>query len=211
MTATGYIGGDPTKVDVDGWTLGDVLAANATGILEAVPIGAPAEVLTVVAAEPTDLGYAAGGGGSSIAVRQSRITTGTVTFPNTVNAWQRVAALDAPAIPAAVGDFIAVSLTFLADLAADSFLDIAVWDGVAIARFLGSGTAAPLVEGNPGLYPDPAFNGFFGVQGFEVEAADLNAGNVQLTLAVKATGAGQALAVAAFPFTWLVTNLGPVT
>lgn len=249
MTATGYIGGDPNKVDVDGWTLGDVLAANAAGELEAVPIGTPAEVLTVDAAEPTDLGYAPAGGGGAVTsvfgrvgvvvaaagdyavaditgltaalaakatkpvVRISRITTGTVTFPNSAPAWAINATLNAPAIPAAVGDFIEVSLTALFDFAADSFLDIGVITGgpATIVRYLGSGSGTPLVEGNPGLYPDPAFQGFLGTMGFVVTAPDLDGGNVQLALVSLATGSGMALASAAFPFQWLVKNLGPVT
>jgi len=248
MTATGYIGGDPTKVDVDGWTQGDILAADAAGELVALPIGAATEVLTVDLAQAARLAYDPAAGGGAVdsvfgrvgdvtaqvgdytaaqvgaiptatlatlatkpVVRQSRITSGNVAFPNTAAAWQRLAALDALPVPAAIGDFIEVSFTALFDLAADSFLDVAVWDGAAIARFLGSGTSTPLVEGNPGLYPDPAFNGYFGPQGFTVAAADLNGGNVQVALAVLATGSGQALASAAFPFAWIVKNLGPVS
>lgn len=211
MTAVGYIGGDPTKVDVGGWTLGDVLAADAAGELQAVPLGAATEVLTVNAAEATDVGWdPPSGSGSQIAVRQSRITTGNVTFPNTAGNWQAVATLDALPIPAVVGDYIEVALTCLLDLASDSFLDIAVEVAGNLVRFLGSGTGTPLIEGNPGLYPDPAFNPFWAPQGFEVEAGDLDGANVQIVLACLATGSGQALASAAFPFSWIVKNFGQV-
>lgn len=249
MTATGYIGGDPTKVDVDGWTLGDVLAADPTGTLVAIPLGSATEVLTVTPAALTDLDYAAAGGGGAVtsvfgragavvavagdyavaditglvaalaakatipAVRLSKITTGNVTFPNSAPSWAINTTLNAPAIPAAVGDYIEVSLTALFDFASDSFLDVGVITGAGptIVRYLGSGSGTPLVEGNPGLYPDPAFNREFGTQGFVVTAPDLDAGTVRLALVSLATGSGQALASAAFPFAWCVKNLGPVT
>jgi hypothetical protein len=46
MTATGYTGGDPSKLDADGYVKGDVIAADATGVLTALTVGTNTEVLT---------------------------------------------------------------------------------------------------------------------------------------------------------------------
>lgn len=46
MTATGYTGGDPSKLDADGYVKGDVIAADVTGVLTALAVGVDAEVLT---------------------------------------------------------------------------------------------------------------------------------------------------------------------
>lgn len=210
MTAVGYVGGDPDKLDRAGYTLGDVIAADATGTLVPVALGAPTEVLTVEPAEATDVGWGAAGGGATTAVRLSRITTGSVTFPNSAPAYAINAALNAPPIPAAVGDYVEVSITALFDFAANSFVDIGVVVGGVIVRYMGTGSGALPTEGNPGLYPDPGFNGYIGPQGFVVTAPDLSAGNVQFALVSLATGTGQALATADFPFAWNVKNLGPV-
>lgn len=210
MTAVGYVGGDPDKLDRAGYTLGDVLAADATGTLIPVALGTPAEVLTVDLAEPADVGWGAAGGGAALAVRQSYLTSGDVAFPNTLGAWQAVAGISAPAIPAAVGDFIEVAFTALFDFAATSFVDVAVSAAGSLVRFMATGTGTPAVEGNPGLYPDPAFDGYFGTQGFTVAAPDISGGNVTVVLAVLATGSGLIKCSAAFPVRWIVKNYGPV-
>lgn len=210
MTAVGYVGGDPAKLNRAGYVLGDLIAADATGTLVPVALGAPAEVLTVDPVEATDVGWGAGGGGSPLRVRQSYITSGDVAFPNTLGAWQAVAGIAAPPIPAAVGDFVEVAFTALFDFSATSFVDVAVSAGGTLVRFMATGTGAPAVEGNPGLYPDPAFDGFFGTQGFTVAAPDISGGNVTLVLAVLATGTGLVKCSAAFPVRWIVKNYGPV-
>jgi hypothetical protein len=63
VTAYGYVGGDPSKLDADGYLQGDVPAANASGVLTPVAIGTPGNVLTVNAAQPEFLDYEPGGGG----------------------------------------------------------------------------------------------------------------------------------------------------
>lgn len=37
MTATGYVGGDPRKLDKAGYSKGQIVAANSSGTLQAVP------------------------------------------------------------------------------------------------------------------------------------------------------------------------------
>lgn len=247
MTAVGYVGGDPSKVDVDGYTQGDVLAADSSGTLTPVPIGTVGQALSVDPVEDTLVDWETGGGVGAVAsvfgrtgaviavaddytlaqitglvaalaakatkpiVRQSRITSGSITPPNTTPTWNINATLNAPPIPAAVGDFVEVSITALLGFSSSMFLDIAVISGASIVRYMGSGTATPLVEGNPGLYPtSSSFAGKMCPQGFVVEAGDLDGSNVQFALVSKAAGTGTILATAAYPLQWLVKNLGAV-
>src|SRR5262245_13196400 len=63
MVAIGYTSGDPRKLDRGGYVKGDVVAADIGGLLQAVPIGAPSNVLTVNPAAPEDVDWEAGGGG----------------------------------------------------------------------------------------------------------------------------------------------------
>lgn len=62
MGAVIYIDGDPSKVDVGGYTKGDVLAANAAGNLTPVPVGTNTEVLTADSADAEGVDWAAGAG-----------------------------------------------------------------------------------------------------------------------------------------------------
>lgn len=63
MTANGYLAGDPTKVNVGGYLKGDVLAADASGDLQAVPVGPDTDVLTANSAAGEGVDWEAGGGG----------------------------------------------------------------------------------------------------------------------------------------------------
>ena len=67
MTATIFAGGDPSKVDVSGYTKGDVLAADTTGTLQALPVGPDGDVLTAdsIGADGVDWQPGGGGGGAS--------------------------------------------------------------------------------------------------------------------------------------------------
>lgn len=74
MAAVLYTGGDPSKLDVAGYTQGDVPAADAAGTLQPVPIGTPGSVLTVNAAQPELLDYEPGGGGGGGTPSNSVVT-----------------------------------------------------------------------------------------------------------------------------------------
>jgi hypothetical protein len=63
MTAFGYVGGDPRKLDRAGYSKGQLVAADATGALQAVPGDVNGLVLTTDSTEPTGVDWEAGGGG----------------------------------------------------------------------------------------------------------------------------------------------------
>lgn len=63
MTAFGYTGGDPTKLDKGGYPKGTVVAANTAGDLTPVPVDANGLILTLDSSEPTGVDWEAGGGG----------------------------------------------------------------------------------------------------------------------------------------------------
>jgi len=74
MTAQIIIGGDPNKVDVSGYIKGDVLAANAAGTLEAVPVGPDGDVLTADSAALDGVDWQPGGGGGGGTPSNSVVT-----------------------------------------------------------------------------------------------------------------------------------------
>jgi hypothetical protein len=63
MSAFIFAGGDPSKVDVSGYTKGDLLAADATGTLQPVAVGPDTDVLTADSAATEGVDWQAGGGG----------------------------------------------------------------------------------------------------------------------------------------------------
>jgi hypothetical protein len=63
VSALIVVDGDPSKVNVNGYVKGDVLAANAGGTLQALHIGTNTNVLTADSAQVQSLKYAAGSGG----------------------------------------------------------------------------------------------------------------------------------------------------
>ena len=61
MSALIVVDGDPSKVNVNGYTKGDVLAANAVGTLQPLHVGTNTNVLTADSAQTQSLKYAPGG------------------------------------------------------------------------------------------------------------------------------------------------------
>lgn len=63
MTAQMVLGGDPNKLNAAGYTKGDLLAADSTGLLEPVPVGVNGTVLTADSGTVEGVDWGAGGGG----------------------------------------------------------------------------------------------------------------------------------------------------
>lgn len=136
MSATIFAGGDPNKVDIGGYSKGEILAANAAGDLTALPINTDGKVLTLDSPTPLGVDWQAGGGGgggvNSVFGRVGNVTaqngdyavaqvtgaaptagptfTGTATFAKSVNT--PVALTDAATIAtdASLGNTFRVTL-----------------------------------------------------------------------------------------------------
>lgn len=63
MGAVGFTSGDPRKLDRSGYAKGDVVAADASGVLTPVPVGADTQVLTADSTDPEGVDWQPGGGG----------------------------------------------------------------------------------------------------------------------------------------------------
>lgn len=151
-----------------------------------------------------------------IRVRHEYIKIGNQTFPNTSGAWARAGGTNGlPAdfelsVPAVVGDWVEVSINAMKSDTTNAFLDVGVVVGTSVVRYLGSGNATPLVEGDPGWYPVSSFRPHAGVRGFAVTADDLDSGSVRLSMVNKSAGSGTLYASNDYPFYWQVKNLGQV-
>lgn len=124
MVATGYLGGDPSKVDVGGYVLGDVLAADVTGVLQPVPIGASTEVLTVDPGEPTSVDWEPGGSGGGGTPSNTVVTETTFGQASAVGAGTAYARDDhthgtpaAPTVPSASATVVTETTFAQADTA----------------------------------------------------------------------------------------------
>lgn len=149
-------------------------------------------------------------------VRYERITSGNVTpLPNTSGSFALPGQpnglpLDfVLSIPAAVGDWVEISIHGMKGDNTQSFFDAAVRVGSTAVRWMSTGTSTPAVEGDPGWYPPP-FNTITSSRGFVVEAGDLDGSDVVFVLGNKSANAGTLYASATFPFYWQVKNLGQI-
>ncbi len=207
MTAYIIVDSDPSKVDVSGYTFGDILAADNTGTLQAVPIGTDTEVLTADSGEAESVAWDPAGGGSSYqpVMRQAYIKTGNVTLPNTGGVWAALAGFTL-SIPAAVGDYVDIGASFFMLPTAGNFIDVGVLVGGSFVRFMSSGTATPAVEGMPAWYPETNFRTSFSPMGFTVTSGDLDGGNVVWAMASLSAGSGTLFASTNGPFYWRSFN-----
>lgn len=64
MVAVGYVGGDPNKLSVAGYTKGDIVAAGAGGSLAVVHVGANGQVLESDSTAADGVSWQTGGGGA---------------------------------------------------------------------------------------------------------------------------------------------------
>lgn len=152
----------------------------------------------------------AGGGGGGVSVTRGIITTGNVTLANTAGAWAAVPGISAACGPCAVGDNVEFQPGFMWDpTGTTQFLDLAVLVGGSLVRFSSNRTATPAVEGDPTIYPAPETYRTPGcVFDFEVEAGDLDGGNLTIVLATRGNGVGTVFASASFPWRWTFRNFG---
>ena len=198
---------------------------KATG--ELIGSGSPASVVTApIGTTYTNLSGGAGttlfrkesGSGNtgwvsttSLVVRKSRLTAGDITAPSTAGAWELLAGTTI-SIPAAVGDYVELSVTMMTSGTIGMFLDWTVAVSAAIARAMSSDTSTPAGEGVPGLYPQPnSFRAALGDWGFVVEAGHRDGGNVVFQLAAKAGGSGTIYRSTTYPMILVARNHGVVS
>lgn len=61
MTATGYLAGDPLKLDNSGYAKGDIIAADASGDLQPVTVGPDSDILTADSASAEGIDWETSG------------------------------------------------------------------------------------------------------------------------------------------------------
>jgi hypothetical protein len=147
-------------------------------------------------------------------VRSSQITTGNITFPDTLGAWQALRdsgnnTLEV-SIPAQVGDWVELALTGMYSPTGTTKVDIAIMVGSSLVRFLSTFTATPAVEGDPSLYQQPQNFRTFGYsgKGFVVTSGDRDGANVRFVVATLASGTGTFYASNNYPFYMRALNMG---
>ena len=213
MTAVGYVGGDPRKVNVDGYDQGDLLAADATGTLVPVAIGTPTQVLTADAGEPALVDWEAGGGGGGGGLQafSTNIYTGGNISLNTANVWASVGlqALSTIQIAAAENDVVEFGFAFMRSGA--GFLDAAVVVAGVPQFYRSSRAGAPLNSGVLAWHPDPqTFRSADAGWAFVVQAGHLDGGLVKVDIFANGID-GTIFCNANGAFEWTAKNLGPVT
>ncbi|MFE9254664.1 hypothetical protein [Streptomyces sp. NPDC006879] len=111
-------------------------------------------------------------------------------------------------IAAAEGDRVRAELLML--YSGTRYLDIALLDaGGGIALYAASGTASPLAEGAPELYPSPSFSKSASAWLFTIAAGHIAAGHATVVLAQQGTGTGTVYAHTTYPWRMRLYNLGP--
>lgn len=172
--------------------------------------GAPAGVTMDTEGNATFLGTvtsAGGGGGGGVVVTRGVYSGGNPTMPNDA-AYVPLDNLTG-SIPAAVGDNVEWTPSFMWQPTASQFLELAVIVGGVPVRYGSTGTGTPSVEGDPALYPDPGtYRSAAPVLSFEVEAGDLDGGAVNFALVSTGNGTGTVFSSASFPFRWTAKNFG---
>lgn len=162
------------------------------------------------------LNFLSVGAGRQLKVRRAYVTSGNITVPSTGGTWAALTGLELD-IPAAVGDYVELTVSGMYQPAAASFIDAAVISGATLKRYASSGGGSPTTangtgEGDPSLYAAPGTYRTSGFHfGFTVTSGDLDAGNVRFVMAALSGGAGAALyASTDYPFRWTAKNYGPV-
>lgn len=160
--------------------------------------------------------YSEVGANKQLVVRRAYVTSGNIIIPSTGGTWAALTGMELD-LPAAVGDYVELTASFMYQPAAASFIDAAVISGATLKRYASSGGSSPTTangtgEGDPSLYSAPGTYRTSGFHfGFTVAAGDLDTGNVRFVMAALSGGAGAALyASTDYPFRWTAKNYGPV-
>lgn len=214
MTAYMVLDGDPDKVDVAGYTFGDILAADATGTLTAVTVGSNTEVLTADSTEAAGVEWAAGGGGGAVILTSG---TGFVTSGNiSVGSGSFTALGPAQTVAAATGDVLELVIDSLlcANTGSDVQFDAATRVAAADTNWFSSGTNTSRFPGGLGSWyvetsrfasPAPSAR-------YTVQAGDVSAGQVTVQLYGQcAAGSRSVFANTSYPLRWWLVNLGPAS
>jgi hypothetical protein len=110
MAAVLYTGGDPNKLDVAGYVKGEVVAADASGVLTPLLVGPNGDVLTANSIATLGVDWEAGGGGGGGTPSNSVVTEQAFGQASTAGAAATYSRGDhthgtpaAPSVPAAAG------------------------------------------------------------------------------------------------------------
>lgn len=151
--------------------------------------------------------------GTRLVVARAKVTSGNANLPNTSGAWQPLTGFEL-AVPAAIGDYLVVEVEGMRNSSESGFLDLAVLVGATLVHYLSTDSAAPAVEGDPAWYPGTStvhYPAKSGGRDLVVTADHLDGDQVRVVVACKGIGGGVLYASADYPFSWRVTNHGPVT
>lgn len=155
-----------------------------------------------------------GSGGSAIVPVVGTIETGNVTMPNVGSTWTPVVGIEMAPLPAAVGDYVTFTPSFMWQPGASKFLELAVISGSTIVRFGSTedGTPSTAGEGDPALYPGLSTFGTSGAHmNFVVTSGDLDSGHIRFIVAHVGTGTTSVVyASANYPFRYALENHGAV-
>lgn len=156
-----------------------------------------------------------GGSGTTVrTVGPVYVTSGSAagnTNPNTSGAWVQLTGVGEVAVPAAVGDLVECSASFLTQGASANFHEIAVKVGLSLVWFASTGTATPAVEGDPVLYPSLQPHGAAAAALVAAAPQIDTDGKVHFVLAFNGSASGKTYYSTSYPFRWHAINYGPQT
>jgi len=194
----------------DGGGAGDPAGTAAT--LDAAHVAASDPHPIYLTKAEADLLYAGigGGGGGGISTARGYVTTGDI-IPQQTASFAIVTGAPVFSIAAAAGDEIVFLWSGLLSFRSSQFYDLCVIASGVPVRYASSGTSTAAVEGDPGLYPDPAFKPKSGAFAFVATSGDISGGQVTIGFATLNPGGagGKIYAGTAYPLRWHLANNGP--